>query len=119
MNNGFDSADRHIYLYAKNWYEITDSLNDLKVLVGKRCAIDPNLVTQNDVENILLEIVYDIFEREGFHQHGFIDFVFKCRKNSIIDTALGIIAISEMKKHNIDLGKPDSNILSTLTINNK
>jgi hypothetical protein len=111
METNYDQSDRHIYLYAKYWYQRTNILDDLRKIVSVRCAFPLEHTTKRDVEEILLDIVYDIFEREGFSRYGFTQFIRDCGKNSVIDTCLSFIAVSEMSTFEIDLGKPDPNVL--------
>jgi len=47
----------HIILYAKNWYKITDVINDLKIIIGKVFLLDPEHIDINSIATCLLEMV--------------------------------------------------------------
>lgn len=49
----------HIILYAKNWYKITDVINDLKIIIGKVFLLDPEHIDINSIATCLLQIVVE------------------------------------------------------------
>jgi hypothetical protein len=52
------NVDSHIILYAKYWYKRTDVITDMKVLVGERCARDPERVSISNIVSVLTTITY-------------------------------------------------------------
>lgn len=59
-NNGkqtIPDLDRHIILYAKDWYKITDTIEDLRVIVGKFVMIDPQYIKIDDIFQWVVNIV--------------------------------------------------------------
>ena len=48
----------HVWLYAKGHYFKDDRLEDLKVIVGERCALDPQYVNNEEIFRILLTITH-------------------------------------------------------------
>jgi hypothetical protein len=101
------NPDTHIWLYAKNWYKKTDIIEDLKVIMGKRCALYPEQVKQKDIEIILLDIMYHHINNE----YRFNDFVLSCVEDGVIKTCLSFMAITEVKDIEGGIGEPDYNIL--------
>jgi len=62
----------HIYLYAKNHYERTDLLEDLKVIIGHTYLLDPVFVTKTDVARILLQLTHEYIVQD---ERSFFDFI--------------------------------------------
>ena len=52
------NSDTHIYLYAKGHYEITDTISDLRIIVGERCCIFPEDVRIVDIYNLLTRMAF-------------------------------------------------------------
>jgi len=52
--------DKHYFLYAKGWYKKTDLWEDLKIIQGNYCGIEPEYISKNDVIQKLLDITIDI-----------------------------------------------------------
>ena len=50
----------HIILYAKGWYERTDIVEDLKILIGKRNHIEPQYISKNEIIRNLLHIIEEL-----------------------------------------------------------
>ena len=121
----FDQADRHIFLYAKGHYHSGDIITDLKILIGKRNALDPKYVTVNDIVTVLLEITLPYVQKSQMR-----DFImdlgpdrkflfYKSDKysfyESLIHRCLCTLAMTRIIDPDgtvlMDLGKPDSSIL--------
>jgi hypothetical protein len=69
------NADSHFYLYAKGWYKRTDVVEDLKVLQGKYCGIDPKYIDINDILHKLLSLVYPVLAKHPDNDSAFIHFI--------------------------------------------
>ena len=51
------NPDSHLWLYAKHHYVQNKMMDDLKIIVGERCGIDPESVGDGDVCSVLLGLV--------------------------------------------------------------
>ena len=67
--------DEHIYLYAKNWYKITNVVDDMKVLLSHRSGVEKQHITRQDISSVLLGIAYKQLEKDGLTEAKFIDFI--------------------------------------------
>jgi hypothetical protein len=101
------NPDTHIWLYAKNWYKKSFLFNDLRVIIGKRCALYPDDVSLKDIEIILLDIMYHHIKSE----YQFNEFVLKCVEDGVTKTCLSFMSIVELKDIEGGLGEPDYSIL--------
>lgn len=64
--------DRHFYLYAKNHYQPNGVMNDLKVLMAKRCGMDLEYVQSKDIMEILLKLAHKTLRTSD--AYNFADF---------------------------------------------
>ncbi len=64
--------DRHIFLYAKGHYQEKDVIEDMKKILERRCALDAEHITVNDICHVLMPIVYNFINNE----YQFTNFVF-------------------------------------------
>jgi hypothetical protein len=48
----------HLYLYAKGHYEKNDVVEDLKIIVGQICGIDPKHLSTNDVARFVIKYAF-------------------------------------------------------------
>ena len=55
MNTHIDS---HFYLYAKGFYKRTNIIGDCRKIIAKTCLIDVELVTEEEVMEYLLKMVF-------------------------------------------------------------
>jgi len=128
MNNNFD---RHIFLYAKGHYEITDQINDLRKILGKRSGIEAIYINEDDIVFVLAKIVWRYINRED----QFIDFLFDLSPNNtwkygyvtdsyslisnksyiyreaLISKCLSVLRFQKVVDISFDLGKADFNVL--------
>ena len=63
--------DRHIFLYAKGHYQISDQTEDMKKIIGERAGIEPNYIGSNDILQVLINIAWNYINTHG----QFIDFI--------------------------------------------
>ena len=56
MRNDYD---RHIFLYAKGHYEVTDQINDLRKILGERSGIEWEYITIDDILRVLLNLIWN------------------------------------------------------------
>ena len=59
-----DNSKRHFYLYAKHWYQVTNHIEDLKIIVASYAGLEPDLVSIEDIISILSGILDD---HKGVH----------------------------------------------------
>lgn len=124
-----DQADRHVYLYAKNHYQHTDVIEDMKQIFSVRNGISPEYIRTGDMARMLLSMAYPHIETK----HQFMEFVldlhpdeyWKCWLESskqhdffeaVVGKCLSILAMTtvfdtESRKVIIELGKADPDIL--------
>ena len=129
----FDRADRHIWLYAKGHYKITDTVEDLKKLMGERSNIDPEYITSGDIISVLLSVVYPLISSEektkdfiiGLHPENYFkasnsgDYTFQ---DAFFKKCLSVIRYVTVRKDGewiIDLGEPDPELLPLMVTNRK
>jgi len=110
--NTYNENHRHIYLYAKGWYKKTDTIDDLKVIIGDMCALLPEHVDIGGIKSILIGIVYEIFQRENLYKSKLEAFILDC-ESSVIGACLSVIRMARARSPhiNIDFGEPDYNLL--------
>ena len=61
-----NNCDRHIFLYAKGWYKKVDVLEDLRILVGARCAIETKHISNSDILTVVGGLYYDYISKHNF-----------------------------------------------------
>lgn len=127
------NSDSHIYLYAKNHYKVTDTIEDMKKIIGERCAFNAEDVRVKDIQSILTNIAFTIILKTGNPEHFFDDFIegispdnmWRTMTNqkkedydfnlAVIEKCLSIIRFVEVKDSNgkyiLELDEPDANIL--------
>jgi len=123
---GFNS-ERHFYLYAKNHYKKTDTLEDLKKILGVWCGVDPEHITKTDIVRKLLSIAHPHLKSES----KFLDFIKYLEpdylwafpmyikeagseydfQRAVIHGCLSILALTRVDEIDGSLGEADSNIL--------
>jgi hypothetical protein len=118
-----DNFDRHIFLYAKGWYEKNDIIKDMKVIMGMRCGIDPIHISKENIITILTRIIWDYIR----HLHQFEDFVFDLHPGNawkfgdprkekdfnerLIRKCLSILSLQKVVNIPFELGEADPTIL--------
>ena len=122
-NKELDYFDKQIILYCKNWFKVTNIIDDLKVFVGKWAGIKTEHVETFYVYTRLLEIFFITCEQKA--EYMFLD-IFKDKKQITIEdmirkiyNELGQLKVFDGKIDNViwDLGEPDYNILPVPSIN--
>lgn len=117
----------HLILYAKGWYKRGNLLDDVKIILGERCAIDPNYLTQADVWGCCVHALEKYAPEDVFR---FLNDLFTPRNpktldkwfdpNCPLEQAIQLILdiLSRLKimdvysrKILIDLGTPDEKLL--------
>ena len=123
----------HVYLYSKGWYQKNDAIEDLKVILGHRCGIDPKYVAVETILECLLSLVYKYFISGNNGALRFREFMFDCFKyknwgsncitslfvtrdsitdgETVILNCLGKISIVEISDIEDGLEDPDYSIL--------
>ena len=111
-----NNPNRHFYLYAKNHYQIDDVFYDMKVIQGNYCGMPPQYVSDRDILNRLLSLVYlhVVIDRDSGLQQ-FVSFTSKFGANDDlrwkIQTCLSVLMTAEVKDIYYELGEPDPGIL--------
>jgi hypothetical protein len=115
--------DRHIYLYAKNWYKRTDLIEDLKKLLSVRSGIPQEYISTENIVHVLSNITSNYIgtpdKAERFiddlhHRYTFNKYFINEESSfeeTLITTMLSILAFLEVKDIPFELGEPDYNIL--------
>lgn len=113
----------HIILYAKNWYKRGNMLNDLKIIIGKKCGMTPDCICEEDIVTTLLKVSVDHVLTDGDTGEKMFGFVldlhpvnrwrFGCDKEEnfnmiLIRKCLSVLMLSKPKEN---LGMPDPSIL--------
>lgn len=112
---------RHIFLYAKNWYKKTDTIEDMKKLVSEYTGVPLEHVLVEDIILVLSHILDNypryskpstfirrLLEHERFSKWGKED---KTMRDHIISVSLSIIAFTDVGEIPFELGDPDPDVL--------
>ena len=129
-------SERHIYLYAKRWYKITDIISDLQIIIGEYCALDPKYVNKANIVSVLtdlairqilaksdedgicreiVDLIWDLHPENRWKVGGDkyesfeLGVVRKCLSILRLASRKEIAAASPLSSD--DLGEPDSNLL--------
>lgn len=111
-----------IILYCKQWFKTTNLFDDLKILISKRCAIDPDLVSLDNIYWHLLEIIKEcsiVYANNNYIYQDILKEMFKQKNSVSIDDMIriayikiGLLPIKNDKGEKIiELGEPDYNWL--------
>jgi len=107
---------RHLFLYAKGWYEHTDTLTDLKKIVGKIALLDPEYVTERDVLHFLFVCTEPYLSKD--FQNRTVQFMTDVSTGyhlglemTPIEITLGVLSMTSREELEDELGDPDPNIL--------
>lgn len=122
-----ENSYRHIYLYAKGWYQKEDVINDIKIIIGKRAGLGPKRISTSCVVEMLVELVWKSIVRSGNPPHFFGEFVnditFKSNwwkfgageeapiEVAVINKCLSVLSLTEKANIEGELGKPDQEVL--------
>lgn len=102
-----------IFLYAKGWYQKTDTISDLKKIFSKIYSQDIQYVRIDDIERVLLDLAW-IYIVNGNAPYKFVEFMMHLKSwhnNNVIEACLGCISIIETKYIEGGLNPPDPNLL--------
>lgn len=103
------NEDTHIYLYAKGHYAKTDVVKDLRIILGKRCAISPEYISNSDILLTLSQILYPLIQNE-YHFADIVRELVNCKSfESSVRAILSKIALC--RTVGLDIGSADPNIL--------
>jgi hypothetical protein len=119
------NADSHVILYAKGWYEKTNTIDDLKKIYSVRNGIDAEYITINNILSCLLKLTYEYITCE----RHFIDFIAELNPdrwnfnkysfdddytygNAVINKCLSVLSLIKGSDIKDGLDKPDENVLS-------
>jgi len=100
---------RHLYLYAKGHYERSNKIDDLKIIVGVISWVYPEFIIEKDIHIWLLKEVYKYLCTEDDFISFLNDDMFN--KKDLIDRCLSVLKFQRISDIDIELGKPDPNIL--------
>ena len=126
------NSDSHIYLYAKNHYKITDTIEDLKKIIAERCGFNAEDVRIGDIQSILTNIAFKAILKSHNPEHFLEDFIISIDPNNmrrvitgqkkedydfslaVIEKSLSVLALTRVRdgeKVLIELDEPNVNIL--------
>ena len=122
-----DIADyNHLILYAKGWYQKGDVIKDVKVILGKRCMIDP--VSDEDMWAMIVgaltkyanpremeRYLTELFHPRPDEKTGTVWFTDTCPLERAVKQVLTILGqlmvFTDARTVILNLGKPDPKIL--------
>lgn len=124
-NMKIDNADRHIFLYAKGWYERKDIMQDLKIIVAERCGLDPKYISDLDVLRVIIGVVYPYINSANKFSYFLLECFKDFTKPSFFSKETNIPKVTkELLRHLttvrvvdnkgkklLDLGEPDYKLL--------
>ena len=58
------NADSHVYLYAKNWYKKTNTLNDLRKIYARRNGVEESDLSDMDILSMLCGLTFQHIKNE-------------------------------------------------------
>jgi hypothetical protein len=112
----------HVILYCKSWYEKTNTIDDLKIILGVRNGVKPKHIDLNIIWNALFSIIWDYYVKgEKYKMIEIFSDFFRWKKEMIVTieemiqimvNKISIIQIKDDDKILIDLDRPDYTILS-------
>lgn len=110
--------DRHIYLYSKMWYKVTNLIDDLKILLSYRSKSLPENISVDDILIVLTEIAsyhtdFPCFMnqlKEKMRTNESM-YKFKSAEEIVIYTLLSILRFTNASRIPFNLGKPCEIIL--------
>ena len=118
--------DSHIWLYAKNWYQRTNTIDDLKKILADRSGIDEQCIGIKDIFSVLCGIVYPYLTEYKFFTfledsfRNFMDYKLDTTLEKVFERLLWIlhdVQTKEKRKRKgkwkilVELDEPDYNIL--------
>lgn len=122
MKEPLDETERHIILYAKDWYKKNNVIEDLRVLISKTRGC--NKVYNEDIWRILIECFRFLSHYQQnnylfrlFRPFGYLKFQESISFEQSIDSLLGLLGTIAVKDNPDmeNLGKPDYNLLPERT----
>lgn len=116
---------KHILFYAKGHYKQTDVLSDLRILIGDRCGLTADSITDFGVYDVMTDILAHSIGPDALSRWfsslfrpcvlGTFDSVVNVTKLDIIKRILTHIRFISVNDSNgdpiIDMGEPDYSIL--------
>jgi hypothetical protein len=111
--------DTHIYLYAKHWYNRSDVIKDLQIILAERADCESDCITRVDILYVLIPIFCEVIKNNPeHHMIEVLSWTFlngwseKDSNPSFTDMIENILQkIGSCKVEGLNLGKPDYNIL--------
>jgi len=118
--------DSDIILYAKGWYKKTDTLEDLKIIYGKRNGVAPEYLQMTGILGMVLDLAYTLgcfstkheftkFFDECFQDYPRLGYKDNITMTRMLDVLLNHIGLLEVRNKKgevvIILDKPDPDLL--------
>lgn len=113
----------HIYLYAKGHYVKTDSVEDMKVILGHRSGLGADVIRLIDIVRVLTEVAWKHMTGHKFGEfverlNPELDFPFRKDDSPAVRTiqaclnSIMMVQVKDIDGNTIfELDEPDSNIL--------
>ena len=103
------NEQRHLFLYAKCWYEKTNTVEDLKKIVAHICGLETRFVQESDIVYWLVECTREIFAKNTYKLADLLNRWF--RGDNIIDALLAMMSVMNIDEMGEHIGDPDPKIL--------
>lgn len=106
------NPNTHFYLYSKGWYDKSDSMTDLKIILANYTGLDVKNVTDDSVISKLSELVWFEINKSGNAEYHFHHFLMDVLRRGMVAASLGFLSIAPTgDKGRERLGKPSEKIL--------
>lgn len=122
------NLDSQIILYAKGWFKISDTMEDLRKIYAKRNCMTLEYISDENIYSMLTNLVFDLCLKnktsypftnlmaEIFRfQDGRFGYSQITRQKNVIKKYLSMLCLLKIKQDDeilIELDKPDYSILS-------
>ena len=73
----------HVYLYAKNWYKKSNTMEDLKTIITKTTLVGG--VSDADIMDIIGSLAFKHIQKSGNPEYNFLNLIKKMNPNDIFN----------------------------------
>ena len=114
--------ERHIILYAKNWYAETDTIDDLLKIASRITGVGTEYLGIKDVYYWVSRVYFECFTYEQFQRliqeemfdwfNGYNSVSMEDVINSMLSELACVKVLDDNKEKIMEIGKPDGTLLS-------
>jgi hypothetical protein len=104
------NPNTHFYLYAKGWYEMGNTEDDMKRLMHEYSGTPMNRVDLRDILSHLSSLAWEEIQSSGNPEYHFTYYVSRCVSNGIIEATMSLLAT--VKTEGKKIGRPDFNLFN-------